>query len=268
MSHFNLKGYTHTFSKSGTMSLVKQPPWHFGGDLIEVISEVNPETISHLIPAPLKIDKNKSFLSITMVNMISAVNKEEYLEMPNKCQYKECLIKIYCKFKGGYYWFVPISWVTTDFSLMRGYVMGFGKRLGSIFITKTHELNPLNVTISRESPSMVGICNSTSDINIRIELTHDKKNINDMFTGTGMLVLKHFPGIEGPVIHQISQLRVVDYNRKNYRSAKGRVVNFESEFKELKDIKFGKVVCARSFIEGFTLLGTDSVYEYLDELKT
>lgn len=261
MKDFNLNGYSLSLSKSGNMSLVKRPPWFFGGDLIEIICEADKEAVEQLLPKPLKIVKNKILVSLTMVDMTSAADIHELLENPEKSQYKEFLVKIYCEYENRFFWYVPVSWVTTDFSLLRGFLMGFGKRIGNIHITRAHLLNPLN-NKPNKGASVVGICNSNNDINVKIKLTLKSQELTDPFAGTGMLVMKHFPGEKTPIIHELAELKVDEYKRDNYWLADGKLLRFESEFEEIKNLNLRKVIFARKYIEGFKLLGTKKIYDY------
>jgi Acetoacetate decarboxylase (ADC) len=61
---------------------------------------------------------------------------------PERTQYQECAIWVGCLFQGTAGQFCLQIWVSNDFTLARGWFMGFAKRLGQIYLTEYHPLNP------------------------------------------------------------------------------------------------------------------------------
>ena len=61
---------------------------------------------------------------------------------PERSNYRECLVMLACSFNGKPGYFVPYIWVDNDFTLIRGFIQGFPKKLGRIYVTRLHELNP------------------------------------------------------------------------------------------------------------------------------
>lgn len=138
-----MKGFTLPLSPEGTAALVEAPPWGFGGDSLDISFKVDLETFRRFLPEPFELSSKPGLISITFVDMTSLSNPDLAYANPERTQYRECLIKMHCKFKNQEGWFVPLSWVDRDFSLLRGFIQGFGKKLGTIHLTKFHELNPL-----------------------------------------------------------------------------------------------------------------------------
>lgn len=236
---------------------------------MEVVFSTNSGSIEALIPKPLELITNKYYVSLTMVNMISTISPDEALSQPDACQYRECLIKIYCQFNGKPYWYVPVSWVTTDFSLLRGFLMGFGKRLGEIHLTQFHPLNTL-VPEKKKGSTLHGICSSRNDIHAEMSVKLQTIASDWMFAGTGMAVMKHFPGDtvnDTPLIHQLVELSVENYVQKDLWLAHGEIKQLTSRFSEINSLQPHEIVGARVASEGFKLLGTKLLYNYLESEK-
>ena len=62
---------------------------------------------------------------------------------PDRTLYQEAAVGVKCSFKGKQGVFYPVMWVTTEWSLLRGLLNGYQKRLADrICLTKLHPLNP------------------------------------------------------------------------------------------------------------------------------
>lgn len=62
---------------------------------------------------------------------------------PDRTIYHEAAVGIGCRFKDKLGIFYPVMWVTTEWSLLRGILNGYQKRLADrISMTKLHPLNP------------------------------------------------------------------------------------------------------------------------------
>lgn len=259
-----LKGFSLPLSPNGDMSLVSSPPWYFGGELMEVVYRTDSEKLASFVPSPFKLIPGRPFMSIAIVDMISLNNTKEAFTNPERTQYKECLIKIYCLINNQPVWYVPTSWVTTDFSLMRGFLMGFGKKLGIIATTKLHELNPA-LGNKRAGSKLKGICEAFNGIHIQLELSLTKQVDKLEFTGMDMCVCRHFPDVENPkqpLVHDVSKLSVSDYKRGDIWLALGDVKITNNPNEPISALQPKEIITARTYREGFTLEGVKSIFRY------
>lgn len=255
-------GYSLPISPRGRASLVTTPPWYFGGDLHEVIFETDASVLKNFLPVPLQLVPKKPWVSISMVDMISTSSLEEATSSPERTQYKECLIKLYCSLNNDPFWYVPISWVTADFSLLRGFIMGFGKKMGSIHITKYHEMHPL---LGNKKVGSLISCHCESPHNMRIATTIKltKKVDFDTAPVSGMCVTRHFPSIQNGrdvEIRQLTKLVVKDYAKKEVWQGTGTVHISGNE--EIAKLQPTKIISARIASEGFCLTGTELLFDY------
>jgi Acetoacetate decarboxylase (ADC) len=61
---------------------------------------------------------------------------------PERTQYLECAIWVGCSFQGTAGQVCLQIWVDNDFTLARGWFMGFAKKFGQTYVTEYHPLNP------------------------------------------------------------------------------------------------------------------------------
>lgn len=254
-----LQGFSLPLSPKGESNLVPPPPWFFGGESTEVIYETNSALLATFLPAPLSVVPKKAWVSVTMTDMISVSEKNEAITFPERSQYQECLIKLYCEYQNKQYWFVPISWVTADFSLMRGFVMGFGKKMGCIHITKYHELNPLLGKLRRGS-IITAQCDSPHNIRITSKITLLSRSTTEVAPVSGMCVIRHYPDFglsNAPSQTQLVCLEVDMYQKEHIWHGKGEISIDGRE--EICQLQPRKIIAARIASEGFRLKGVRSL---------
>jgi hypothetical protein len=57
---------------------------------------------------------------------------------PERTQYRECAIWVGCSFQGTAGQVCLQIWVSNDFTLARGWFMGFAKKFGQTYLTEYH----------------------------------------------------------------------------------------------------------------------------------
>jgi len=269
MAATQLKGYTLPLSPGGSSSLVPAPPWFFGGDAIEVAFNVDIDQFRRFLPHPFSLSDNPGLACVTIIDMTSVSNADTAFAHPEQSQYRECLIKLHCTLDDKPGWYVPITWVDTDFALVRGFIQGFGKKLGKIQITNLHDLNPM-IGGKRPGARMKAICEVFNGIHIELALQLDTATDDDAFagttpSGTSMYVTRHFPDIENPehpVIHEVSELVVRGGRKADIWKGTGSVIIQRGEGEEINDLQPREIVGARCFREGFELVGGRILYRY------
>jgi acetoacetate decarboxylase len=129
-------GYTFPLSPDGRASIVPPPPWHYSGDFLIVEYRTNPEAVIALLPPELEPADDPGAVAAIFADWQSCTDDGHELLDPIMSQYKEFFLVIGAKYQGK-----PVSrcvyiWVDKDFSMYRGYIQGFPKKLGSIHITR------------------------------------------------------------------------------------------------------------------------------------
>jgi hypothetical protein len=140
----NLKGYSLPRSPGGRSSLVPRPPWHYAGDFLVLEFWADPDAVAAVLPAgllPYADDPGRA--AALFVDWQSCTDSGGELVDPVRSQYKEFFIVVNALLDGELVTTCPYIWVDRDFSLARGWIQGFPKKLGSVWITRTFGLDCL-----------------------------------------------------------------------------------------------------------------------------
>ena len=131
-----LRGYSLPRSPEGRSSLVPAPPWHYVGDFLVIEYWAAPDggrggAAPGLEPHP---DPGRS--AALFVDWQSCSDSGAELDDPIRSQYKEFFVVVNALLDGEPVTTCPYIWVDRDFALVRGWVQGFPKKLGSIHMTR------------------------------------------------------------------------------------------------------------------------------------
>ena len=137
-----LRGYSLPLSPDGTASLVPYPPWHYVADFFVIEYWANPEACAAVLPPglePLAEDPGRAAMIFADWQSCSS-SREELLD-PSRSQYKEAFIVVNGTLDGEPVTSCPYIWVDRDFALLRGWIQGFPKKLGSIQMTRAFAID-------------------------------------------------------------------------------------------------------------------------------
>jgi acetoacetate decarboxylase len=137
-----LKGYSLPRSPEGRASLVPAPPWHYVGDFLVLEYWADPAAVAAVLPpalAPFPEDPGRA--AALFVDWQSCTDSGEELLDPARSQYREFFLVVNALLDGEHVTTCPYIWVDRDFSLVRGWIQGFPKKLGSIWLTRTFGLD-------------------------------------------------------------------------------------------------------------------------------
>jgi len=126
-----LHGYTLPQSTSGEASLVPPPPWYFSGDVLMVEYRADPDVARALLPEGVTPDPDARAAAIFGDWQSCSADGEE-LRDPVRAQYLEFYVALACTVRGRPMSRCVFCWVDRDFSLVRGLVQGYPKKLGAL----------------------------------------------------------------------------------------------------------------------------------------
>ncbi len=131
--------WTGPFTKSGKSALVAEGPWIYALDAIAVHAMCEKKRLEHVVPESLKPTEE---VYIYFADIISHSPKfpELNYQAPGLVQYRELAVFIKVEFEGKNYAYCPFMYVDNDVSLLRGYIVGFPKKMAVIDITKQHPM--------------------------------------------------------------------------------------------------------------------------------
>ncbi len=127
----------------GPTSAIEPGPWHYGADYVAVYFEGDPASLSKLLPAPYQVSGGVCMAYVCEIVSVGDSNPSMVSTRPDRTLYHEAAVGVGCRFGERQGVFYPVMWVTTEWSLLRGILNGYQKRLADrISLTKLHPLNP------------------------------------------------------------------------------------------------------------------------------
>ncbi len=272
----DLKGYSVPFSPSGRAQVVGSLPWNFGVDLFAVHYRTDPAEIKKLLPEPLEPsheDPGGAYIWFGdwqglwegWHNML-AIN-------PERVQYQECLLGLRCSYNGMEGQRVVYIWVDKDFSLLRGWFMGFPKKIGKICMgTTNRHLHELNPALRGVVPGMkyTATCAAhgerliTATIELKQKITPDK--LPKPF-GTELYHTVHFPSADvelhdKPLVHQLVQTVSSNLKFGEIWECEGEMTFNDSPLEEHYAIRPKEITGAYVIPVGFRIEGTKLIHTY------
>lgn len=134
---------------------------------------------------------------------------------PDRTLYREAAIGVRSRYKEKVGIFYPVMWVTTEWSLLRGLLNGYQKRLADqISMTKLHPLNPGLKPISAGS-RFGGFCVKGPEETLSIEVTIERQGqASDLPAYGATFGMRRYPGTD---ISQQSVAEPVEILKSNSR---------------------------------------------------
>ena len=272
----DLKGYSVPFSPRGQSQVAGAPPWHFGVDVFAVNFQTDPDQIRKLLPEPLELSREDPGGAYVWFGDWQGLWKghEDMLGVnPERCLYTECLIGVRCSHNGKEGHRVVYIWVDKDFSMLRGWFMGFPKKIGNVSLGTTnrhlHALNP-GMQACGPGSKYAAICDAhgerlvTATIEIEQRVTPD--DLPKPF-GTELYHTIHYPsadvnGNSKPLLHQLIQTVSSKPNFGEIWKGKGDVIMHKAEWDEHYDLQPKSIESAYIIPVGFNIEGNRLVHEY------
>jgi Acetoacetate decarboxylase (ADC) len=127
----------------GPTSAIEPGPWHYGADYITVYFRGQKEALGKLLPRPFDVDDGTCVAYVCEIISVGDAGRDLVATRPDRTLYHEAAVGVKCRHGGRTGVFYPVMWVTTEWSLLRGLLNGYQKRLADrISLTKLHPLNP------------------------------------------------------------------------------------------------------------------------------
>ncbi len=276
MSLADLKGFSVPFSPNGTAEIVGAPPWNFAVDIFGVQYKTDAKEIAKLLPEPLEPSREEPDVAYVWFGEWQGLwtgHSDLLAVNPEHCHYSECLIGVRCSYKGVEGQRVVYIWVDKDFSLTRGWFMGFPKKFGNVHMgTRNRHLHALNPAMQPCGPgSQYGaICEShgerlvTAKIDVKRKLT--PAELPKPF-GTDLFHTIHFPSADvtshgKPLLHQLVQTVSSNIKFGEIWGGDGELAYGASVFEEHTAIAPKKILGAYIIPVGFRIDGTKLIHTY------
>jgi len=263
---FPLKGYTLPLTPKGRSSVIDSPPWHYGGDILAIRFSMDEKRARSFIPPPLEMGPRPGEGIVWFPEWVSVSDAMPDLAYvnPERAVYRECFVMLNCQFKGVPGYFVPFIWVDNDFTLMRGFVQGFPKKLGRVYLTKLHDLCP-KMGGRQVGAKMKGILEAHGERIVEGSMVFTRKAKAEDLPPVKFYLMRHLPRIDDPTkpaVHEITAGKVAHAKIGDVWAGDGNLKFFDSPFEEVADLGPIKVTGAFYFSMGMTITGGEVLHSY------
>lgn len=268
MTHepFLLKGYTLPLTPKGRSSVVEPPPWHYGGEVMQLLFRTEADRARELIPPPLEIGPEPGKGIVWFVEWVSVSDSHPDLAFlnPERAVYQECIVMLQCAFQGRPGYIVPYIWVDNDFTLMRGFVQGFPKKLCRVYRTRLHDLTP-QIGGKRVGAKMKAICQAHGERIVEGSLILTRQAEPSDLPPVNFYLMRHFPDIEDPTrpsIHELAISEVSNVRVADVWAGDADLTFFESAVEEV--VALAPVEMQGGFFHtmGLTITGGQVIHRY------
>lgn len=263
---FPLKGYTVPLTPGGSSSLVEPPPWYYGGEVMQVLFRADVRKVRELIPPPLEMGPEPGKGIVWFVEWVSVSESNPDLAFinPERAVYRECLVMVQCSYRGVPGYMVPYIWVDNDFTLMRGIVQGFPKKLGRIYRTKLYNLNP-RLGGKRPGAKVKGICEAHGERLVEGSLVFQREAASSELPAVRFYLMRHFPDLENPsepAVHELVISTIKDYQAADIWYGTADLKFFSSAVEEVSALAPVEVLGGFSCEMGLTITGGEVIHKY------
>jgi len=262
-----LKGYSTPRSPEGRSSLVPAPPWHYVGSLLVVEYWAEPEAAAAVLPAPLEPHPDCGRAAAMFIDWQSCSEDGHELLDPSRSQYKEFFVTINALYEGEEVAYCPYIWVDRDFALARGWIQGFPKKLGSIWITRSFGLETRADPGIRAGASYGGTCAAYERRLAQATVTLERPSESGPSHNDPPIVnARHFPRLEKgrheePAVHELVRSTAYDRSASEIWEGSATLELFESPGEELAALAPTSVGSGYRFTIGYSVDDLETLTE-------
>jgi acetoacetate decarboxylase len=211
-----LEGYTIPRTPEGRASLVPAPPWHYVGEFLVIDFHADPQATSSLLPEGLEPHGDAGRCAAVFVDWQSVSESGDELTDPVRSQYSEFYLVISGMLDGQAVTTCPFIWVNQDFALVRGWIQGFPKKLGEIWMTRSFELDCKAAPGIRPDSRFGATCSARGRELARATVTLEQESESgSLHTDPPLVNVRHFPRLgagrhQEPQVHELVRARSRD----------------------------------------------------------
>lgn len=133
-----LTGFTPPYTPTGRSSLVQPPPWHYAGTVLSLTYPLSTAAAGRALPDGFGVPTGRAIAHIC--DWQSTTDGSELLD-PVYAQYKEFILLVEARRGDAVVNFCPLIYVDQDISLIRGWLQGWPKKLGQVWMTRSYGLD-------------------------------------------------------------------------------------------------------------------------------
>lgn len=133
-----LEGFTPPYTPSGRSSLAPPPPWHYAGQVMSIAFAIDAALAQTILPEGF--GKATGQAAGHFCEWQATTDGSELLD-PVYAQYKEFFALIEVEREGARALYCPFIYVDQDISMVRGWLQGWPKKIGSVWMTRSYDLD-------------------------------------------------------------------------------------------------------------------------------
>jgi acetoacetate decarboxylase len=262
-----LRGYTAPLSPDGRAGIVPAPPWHYSGDFLIAEYRTDPEAVVALLPPELDPAEDPGAVAAIFADWQSCSADRHELVDPIQSQYHEFFLVVGARHQGR-----PVSrcvyiWVDKDFSMYRGWIQGFPKKLGSIHVTRVFAAG--KATPRLEAGARFGATCTANDRQVArlvVALEHISETgptVND----PPMYNTRHFPAAAGerPDVFELVRAGGRDREVSEIWEGSAELRLYDDTLEDLQAIAPREMLRGYRFSFGYTVDGVEVVAQHQQE---
>lgn len=209
MTGESLRGYTIPRTPGGAAGLVPPPPWHYVGDFLVVDFWADPEAAVSLLPAGLEPHPDAGRCAAVFADWQSCSEGGDELVDPVRSQYREFYLVVNALLDGEEVTTCCFIWVDQDFALARGWIQGFPKKLGDVWMTRTFALETPAAPSIAVGGRFGGTCSARghrlAEATVTLESVSEDGSLH---TAPPIVNVRHFPRLaagrhDEPQVHEL-----------------------------------------------------------------
>lgn len=216
MTHFAAaQGFMGPFSRDGRASIAPNPPWHYAADFITIECWVKPAAVEALLPPGLNLHPDeRGLVTVSFVDWQACTDTGQELFDPVRAQYRECIVLASVQYEGKLMQYCPYIVVDQDTSLARGWALGYPKKIGSVWITRSMGVKSV-ASPGVEPDSVFAGTVAVKDRRIaegHVKLTAPADGSAVTFGSRPIVALRHFPSmfegqLDRPAVFELVRLQ-------------------------------------------------------------
>ena len=270
--HMTLIGFTNPLSPRGVAQTVEPTPHHISTDCIKVVFRAGEELAQAHLPAGLvAVEGGLGFAWVADMLKVSAHEPDQAFLNPERTQYEEGAVGWYCRYQGQPGIYFSSLWVTQDWSMLFGQIMGWGKKLAEVHRTRLMATNPGMAPVG-PGTRLAGVVHRHGQTLLRVGIEVERAEAaadleraerpRDFDGPWSIFMQRYFPsdGPEIPEVNQLCALRLTGVQTGPVWSGRPFLEFGDSDNEELAALAGAVPLRAYAYEQGWT---TDTKLELL-----
>jgi acetoacetate decarboxylase len=211
-----LQGYTVPRTPRGQASLVPPPPWHYVADFLVVDFHADPDAAVSLLPEGVEPHPDPGRCAAVYADWQSCSEDGDELTDPVRSHYREFYIVVSGLLDGAEVTTCAFIWVDQDFALARGWIQGFPKKLGEVWMTRAYALECRAAPGVKAGSRFGATCSARGRQIARARVTLEQPSESgSVHTAPPIVNVRHFPRLaagqhDDPAVHELVKSRSRD----------------------------------------------------------